>query len=497
MCCHLTSPSVSHKHSEVLLLRLIPVKEWSSDIKMVLPFDKVIETFWILACLTGMVLQNAYVTRDYFEYMTSSEVTFQTENEFSPPAFSLCFHLVDLRIQEKFTGDGTSCYQNLTHRSLPDYFKCREKMLHEGTIDELLNNKTFNITSMIDDIRMTMPDGERVHLKNSSSFFSNYAQEYYRNGLKCLKISFDPQQKLSNDILSQLSTLDLGFGRIRGSLSWSDLLVSRRVPMLHLFHDSRSHSRGIWQHVLTDIYDPDLDSKLISYKKHVTYYLPPPFAFMCRNYTLDGLESKEHCIQSCLADEIKRKIHPDASAVQLTLTPEELKNKRLFFSPFFRRTDTRANITDFMPRCTDRCPLDCVTETYESDIITKFIAEQVSFMIILQNRNPTTRVIFSPKTSFLQYCIYIASVCGMWFGLSVHQILSLLLRSFKNLSIREPSPNSLRVNVKIRAVPPTLFPVPHSSRPGTLPIRVPNSIGLPERRMAITGVKFPLETRHR
>ena len=100
----------------------------------------------------------------------------------------------------------------------------------------------------------------------------------------------------------------------------------------------------------------------------------------------------------------------------------------------------------FKQNCSHQCPVDCDTSSYMLSILAQVKMTQDLYKFMLGNKFPSTNVKFSPKTSFLEYMIYVASVCGMWFGSCVFETGMMSVKHFKFILNKR---NNRQIFVKI------------------------------------------------
>ena len=413
--------------------------------------DRIIKTVWFLICLIGIIVQNTYVTIDYFEYPTTSQVLFETEEKFVPPAFSLCFLIRHVRDKSSFD-EGHLCHRgNLTHEEVS---LCHRLMLFKHPIHETFFNKTLDLLNLI----FGTDESETwINMNISRDFLKAYYDQFLMDQLKCIRFHGNPDHGsvLSTDTMTRLSTYKIysGFG-----LKIQSELVTNEFLAMYTSHTAGSYPRGIW----IKLKEVDHKSALIivSFTKHQTEYLPAPYFSKCRNYFPDQIESPDHCLQICMQAMIAKFIHPDATAPQFSLNEDDIKkNRNLFYSELLAPSGTKGNNTlvEFKWNCLAKCPNNCSTKVYDTIQVAQYLnmmkndSGYLKYQFGFENKYPATHVKFSPKTSLLEYMIYVASVCGLWIGISLFDLFIASSNQIKQFIIQKMS-NRNRIFIKITPI---------------------------------------------
>ena len=419
----------------------------------VLNYNKIISAIWFFLCLTGIIVQNIFVTIEYFKYPAVSEVLFETEENFVPPAFSLCMALTEIRKTQAFP-EGHPCRHDnfLKNSSLFDrYFDCQESIHYNYSLREQLNNITEDISPF--HIKVSSSNGSMADYGSGYFPMEEHIDPYLWDGAKCYRLRVNPDDGfiVSSDHLTRLTKYNNWFASIRGEVSKSEIETS----FAYLLHDPRTYPRGVW----TDLNAASLSSQLfnlrmLSYLKHQTEYLPPPFFSKCQNYTKDHIESLEHCLQNCMQEIIHRKFGKYKTAVQFTLNQNDLKDHNYYYEKSLhegtkQEEEYSSEIVEFKENCSHQCPVDCVTKSYQSIVVAELKIDQGHYMFLIENKFPATHVKFSPKTSFLEYMIYVASVCGMWFGVCVYDTGIVSAKHVKLFLNQYKYPNNQQIFVSV------------------------------------------------
>lgn len=379
------------------------------------------QLFWIIACLIGFVYQTVLVTVDYTKYPVTSHVTIEIENEFIPPALSFCFTSVRIRIPERFPPDNV-CSKNFTiaagfDYSTPEEEECDDHMIYKTNRDVLLSYLTQDLVHSIKSLKIAENTAERQLHINSTSQLTEYLTPFYRDKLKCVRFQYKDGAKLKLGLISSLVSYKKKILYLNGSCE----NFQGGEPVFTVYvHEMNTFPRGYTLQDVQGQFQRQAERKYLNYKSIITQYLPPPFFSDCTDrYETSGLESQEHCIDSCVEKRL-HDLNPNLTAASLTYTklrPNMIRSKAF--------DDNFMEFYDHYSECSKKCPLACNTSFYQLFRVSQYPDAPATFQLVLRSEYPTTRVVFSPKLTMLEYLIYIASCGSLWFGFSI-----ISLRSF-------------------------------------------------------------------
>ena len=268
-------------------------------------------------CMIGMVIQNVFVTIEYFKYATTTEVLMGIESEFTPPAFSFCSFIEELSIpnsnicpnQSDFSTEGLK-------------IACRYRMMCNNTVHTLMQNLTINLPETVEEIyildKEIPKDQQYKHL-----------DEFYRDSMKCLRVRFLPESPditINNSFISNLSAENLSYFYMVGHKNYTYLYNrSGRIYIDHAFHDPETYVRAFEIKTNDEKIGIDRTERYYSYVKFNFHYLPPPFSTMCQKYDRKIMDSREHCIEKCIKSSIKKVYGENIASNRLVLTSMEWK----------------------------------------------------------------------------------------------------------------------------------------------------------------------------
>ena len=375
---------------------------------------RIIKIASLYFCLIGMVIQNVFVTIEYFKYATTTEVLMGIESEFTPPAFSFCSPLEALR------KPNSNICLNQSRRA------CSDWMMFNNTVHKLMQNLTINLPETVEEINTL---GKKIpkdqHYK--------HLDEFYSDSMKCLRVRFSPESPditINNSFISKLSAEDLSYFYMVGHGNYT-YLYNRTgwIFFSHAFHDPETYLRAFEIKTNDERIGIDRTDRYYSYVKFHFHYLPPPFSTMCRKYDRKIIDSREHCIEKCIKSSTRKVFGQNIASNRLVLTSMEWEtNPSLSFDQI-----ANTNITHHYTSCQSFCPLECTSNYYETDLIfAQPTRPRYSYGYNILNWNVARKMVYSPKLDILSYMIYIASVCSLWLGFVILDSLILLATSVVN-----------------------------------------------------------------
>ena len=388
---------------------------------------KGMKRLWFVICFIGMVVQNLLVTVEYFKYVTTTEVLMELENEFTPPAFSICALTGDL-INHKAFPVGHSCHQEFdTFKNDPAAFMNCTRSYQSYPVSEIMNRLTFNLSDTIDQLQM----GNQMFGGKAVKQLDDYVGEFYFDYKRCIRIKYnpDPDFKIKNSDISRISNLRLTYLSVDGKAKYSKFTENY---VFHYYTDPKTYPRGFRHRPHSD-FGWKKSSRLFGYQKYQFVYLPAPYFSKCtESYGNKEIETRDHCIEKCMKQQIRRDLGPNAAAQQLTLTPDEwTSNPELKLHSDFSYVSSSNRIIKYYDECFERCPIGCHVDFYEAELINSgkpLSSNSYKYMFI--NMSFRTKMTFTAKLDLLSFIIYIASVCSLWFGFAIYDTVLKLLRPF-------------------------------------------------------------------
>ena len=105
-----------------------------------------VRTICFILSVTGMAIQNILVTTDYFKFTSTTEVMMEVENQYSPPAFSVCYMMTQI-IRKGLFKRPHRCFNPSYNRNIRAYMSCK-KSLYNHTAKEL-DQMTVNLSKTV------------------------------------------------------------------------------------------------------------------------------------------------------------------------------------------------------------------------------------------------------------------------------------------------------------------------------------------------------------
>ena len=162
----------------------------------------------------------------------------------------------------------------------------------------------------------------------------------------------------------------------------------------------------------------------LTYSYMTLYALPPPYKTNCVNYkSLDTdpeLESQEHCIHYCMRIKVLKKFN-ESSFTATFIKPQDYRIMSRYSVQLSR---TKENEVDrIYQNCLNECPKnDCIQTRFLPALVSTRDSLDVTFLLQEPN-GPECMVFILPKMSIMELYVQIMSVCGVWLGVSLVDIV--------------------------------------------------------------------------
>ena len=392
--------------------------------------EKRLVFLWAFICAIGLLIHSVNTTIEYLRYGVTSEVSIQFEEDFIPPAVSFCFDTVTTRVRKSFEST-SNCSNHLSFKQENVYCSCEKDMLENLTLKEIFNKHTIDLIQMVDKIQVKMAHSYvRTEIKNRSEL-DKYLNQFMRTTvLKCIRFQYPnvwnqtTGQRLiwSMDMMSRFENTKKYFFQSYGNFK---LLDDDIVYVLIFIHDHDTHPRGHEMQAYESRFFKGSEGKFLTYQKIEKLYLPAPFFSKCtKSYKPNSelfdfkIESRNHCIERCIK-KLYKEIYPDYISPSSTYRNFQLFNTSKKSNP----NESFSIVHDLYQECRTKCQLDCITNIYLPQMSFDYGYEVGTFRLDVKNDNPVIRIKFMARESFYQYIIYLSSIFGFWFGLSIYQLM--------------------------------------------------------------------------
>lgn len=157
---------------------------------------------------------------------------------------------------------------------------------------------------------------------------------------------------------------------------------------------------------------------LVEYKRTELNLLEPPYTTNCRDYSKSGFKSQVDCLQRCSAKE---------SITQQGGLPHHIPIVEGVNEPF--APYQAKNFDVFSKECDRQCKQnDCRLEFYESQLSIAVEQSNMDWTVysLRLPRVPDVIINYEPLMLFAEYLAMMASILGLWLGLSVYSMFDML-----------------------------------------------------------------------
>ena len=324
---------------------------------------KWISIIWIGVCLAAMVYHMHVTTNKYFEYEVTSTTSIQLLEQFSLPAFSLCFRIDRI----KTINNGSCSDSHSSHNS-----SCLDQLIYEYPYATVISDFTIRFRKIIQFLIDDYLDGK--------------TDVFFKPPFKCIKFLMN--------------------SNINTKLHGNRILVAgifRSSPIFDIFiHDPQTFVTGKDQPSFSVQGNMILG---LSLEKFSMNYLPSPYKFNCMDYSKFNLNSKEECIEKC----IRKKYNIDLDIYTYS-TFNRNQTSNLIRFPLY---DSEYLL------CSSKCNVNCKTNIYFFNVKQLIVREPKAEIWIVHSKLFADSS-FSPSFSLINYIIFIASIGSLWIGFSIY-----------------------------------------------------------------------------
>lgn len=423
-----------------------------------------IRAIFIIACVAGNMFQVYQISDSYFEYdMVSKFSIFIPEILDNIPSFTLCVNVVDILkwdILTNFTGNGLDKDSLLEYfkNTLSDYFNdtvsnyyLKDPKGFVRKIQSIQSKKKDRLTKIMDVKGMTA----RALLKR----FTLSTRELFPE--RCWMVitstgdpqGYGPCKHLFN-VREYLSEADKCFS-FNTSAAFDYFVVKRdhlnpgilmSIKIGELISDTRLNrsiflftNRNDIRRLGFDLFGSISDFKTerhISTQTYVYDLLPPPFRTKCRDFAeyYPDIVGRGACFEQCAYSKSNATFNGRIFS-GITITGDEDEDVQLISPDRLKtETDMQEKVIRIYRDCDKTCSQNsCRKKTFLPIQISKFPYYTLR-MDIHSPHLPHILVIFSPKTSIIEYFTDIGSTVGVWFGLGLTQLFSVFVDIIKRFT---------------------------------------------------------------
>lgn len=338
-----------------------------------------------VACFIGFIIHIATISYTYFEYSTNINVQQSIQDALEAPKLAICIRYSDLI-------KGNSL--NLTIRQIfaltpPE----NETIMSCGLRDNLTNRIDFK---------------DRQGCRNLLKIRKFYTQQFI-----CYSISQANRIEYLIEMVAHSIKFAYNFFNIRLSSAFDNMNIVLPIayygeaPFL-----SRTFSSYYFFEKRKSSTDPGYVSVKIGFDLVAARLLEAPYDTKCQRNM-----RKYHCVRNCMRREMAKFNLAPASEMHFDpidmrhVTDEDLKNPTL--GPAIVQAEVR---------CLKLCySSDCNFNYSITHTVIFFEKEEAfdRFFKVDTPQRPITKLVADPRVTFEQFFIYITSLMGVWFGLSV------------------------------------------------------------------------------
>ena len=360
----------------------------------------IIRIFLYSICISGFWYQTINVSIDFFNYSVQTKIQQNVPNQVGVNNFAICARYADLILGKEYIDSRATVNGFLNNNTIADIFK---KAPRKDTIIEscVVRNhdsftqvakdrygcyEVFKVSRFISneyvcyDVQYKNQSFEFDYLQVSRSFmFSHF---FYR-------IVIDRESSLKDVIIMTASAYTPGYGLPYVSLAMSNTMYPKR---------SLNES---FNYFIT---------RFVTFK---TNLLKPPYETNCYDY---GNTSQNTCIMDCVKGEMISQFNILPSQVIIV---EELLNVKQIDE---RNESMYEIVKDVRMKCESmKCPKKECSSAFTSSFTSKDMrssTNDVAFFLGMAS-TPDTIIQSDPAMSSTQYVLYLMSLPGSWFGVSM------------------------------------------------------------------------------
>ena len=397
--------------------------------------NRVCQVFVIVVAVSGFLIQSGDVLRVYFEYRTRSDVSILVPKRISAPDVSLCVRYVDV-----LKGNYNISSTNTSYEEDEKIRKIQTKI----TIREIFDN-TPEASELSEKCLLRLPQDYRLYTFNASecnkrfSVTKFYTQEYICYRWAFILKNVEDRFRYFDDFTLKNETY-FEYQNLAFTLSYPGLIYGI------MMNYSSVYGADLCKVVLNNAdslpvnsigYAPTFNRgvklapkyNLINVGYSITQLrrLPPPYNTDCRDY-FDTQGEKKPCIDACLLKETLRVF----DKVPFSFIKSNPENKKHISVDDLRNGTFSNLLTQMEMNCSSQCSQEqCLREFYSTTLFKEESGEFEYFQIMVSApKSPIIKVITKPSWSIEEFLIYISTIFGIWFGVSVVSLNPLKLKKW-------------------------------------------------------------------
>lgn len=343
-----------------------------------------------LVCFSALIWQVYYISYDYFEYSTMTQVIIKSPSKFYlPPKIAIgftkrCLFNDTQKITEHVFGPMNIPYHiDRQWLALPEPRDLiKQVFVHSRAHDELIKSDELIFEKYLIDqtvfYSIALPHNYSVSkdmLRRSKCFYTIVFNPMKLLNCRGLQFSIFPP-KLSH----------YGF----------DEVVSNHKFMVN---------------------DTSTINMFATYHYYRSTLLESPYETHCTNYSKLNFESQDHCKHACFTNSLHKELnHADLKLI--IKSPADVRQLQL------NPKSNQHEIDEIRTRCNQRCyKPDCFQELYIPVVLESILREGMTFDIRVPS-TPYIVTIFKPLIPTIDFITYILSCFSFWLGVSPFSFFS-------------------------------------------------------------------------
>ena len=444
--------------------------------------QRTVKFIWMMICLTIFSFQAVHLTIQYSLYQQTSEVTIRNDEAFIPPSVTFCSSINNF-FNISCLPNNHTCYKN-------PYGVC--SIIYEHKINYVLENLTITPFNLL----------QYYHYVNGSfktqaiggPKFRNLIRILFKNRMKCFEIN--PNHFLDGPIeiayFNEQDTVRRIFMKTEGFVQWFESMVNisqgtlkrirsirpvapppppplplrpplvngETVPVTGLdakifLHPSNSTIYGYRVQPITLVVKKYLH---IGFHEVFTELVKWPFTDCIDRkdiYESDGYESMDHCIEDCIRN-LSITIY-NISLPYMTYSHPVDTNIMIQPHPSGKNKTILERLTfNLEEKCEPKCRIDCSIQSYSIYELPDFHPHSNDFTMNIFYLNHVTGIKFSPKTTFIDLLIQVASLSSLWLGFVVFDSFVQLMKFIVKIS-EQRKQNKVSVILQNMNIQPQFF----------------------------------------
>ena len=415
-------------------------------------------TLIYLICAIMNILQIHEISKQYFQYETTSNVEIEIQQVIDFPSFTLCVDIPAtlkwnkvspgrLNLAELFLRGRPSSIQSMPTR--PDFYDDLMSILYDEIAEKMTIPEILNMTYGIENIfYLLTPSGVFLNSNRSTNFdrlmsnLSNFQfsidKTFLHAGLKCFTLS------LRSGLYNKIDLNDL----VESTEGGDHLLFWEVNFLIHVRFFLHKKNYLISQ--MDDYYESDFGYiTFVQFETFESIRLGYPYQTNCRDYTKVGLSSRKECIEGCFKNKTVTKFGHVF-----------FRSHAFYFDNFFLGVkedpgDTQHIIQECKLQCKE---IECHSTTYNyyetiSKKLTDFLGqtcsisagatcsknqwdfEKTSAVIINPPILPISRTESQSALPLVTFLTTVFSTFGFWLGLSVSDFFHVAPKIWQKVEI--------------------------------------------------------------